>query len=323
MQVSKLGIALLLGFVVSQAIRDVHLGHLFGTLGLFEAALLAFGTAALVFGACLAMVRPEQIRLLLANWRTVLILNVTTMIAWMAYFGSLRLVEPAAANLAFAGIAPISVALFALVGLSTPDEKVAGPLERLSHVALLGIVGVLALIVSTGNSGFPDIDPIIGLLGVGLACLAGLSITAETIYAKRMNLAGVSPLAIVGTRFVMVTIFAGIMVAQANTPFAGYGLLDLVWQALVFLAILIAPIYLAQAGLARTTPLISGAILAVGPVATLCLQSLAGGIQLAPAMLIATLLYALVAIVAAFLSAIRSERAIEEPQPRETAGEIA
>lgn len=319
MQVSKLGIALVLGFVLSQAIRDVHLGHLFGTLGLFEAALLAFGTAAVVFGASLAAFRPDQISLLVANWKTVLILNITTTIAWMAYFGSLRFVEPAAANLAFAGIAPVAVAIFAALGLTTVDEKAIGSLERLIHGALLAIVCMLALIVSTGYSGFANLDPIIGLVGVGLACLAGLSITAETIFAKRMNQVGVSPLAIVGTRFVMVTIFAGVMLMQTETPYAGYTLLDMSRQAIVFLAILIGPIYLAQAGLARTTPLISGAILAVGPVATLALQSLAGGIELAPAMLLVTVLYALVAVAAALLSATRTERAIVRP----TAGEAA
>lgn len=319
MQVSKLGITLLLGFVLSQAIRDVHLGHLFGTLGLFEAALLAFSTAAVVFGASLVLFRPDQISLLAANWKTVLILNITTTIAWMAYFGSLRLVEPAAANLAFAGIAPIAVALFAMIGLITADEKAAGLFERLTHATLLGIVGLLALIVSSGYSGFADLDPMIGLAGIGLACLAGLSITAETIYAKRMNEVGVSPLAIVGTRFVMVTMVAGGMVMQAEAPFAGYSFSDMARQAFVFLAILIGPIYLAQAGLARTTPLISGAILAVGPVATLTLQSLAGGIELAPAMLLVTLLYALVAIAAAFLSATRTDRAIVRPTVGDTA----
>lgn len=195
MQVSKLGIALSFGFVLSQAIRDVHLGHLFGTLDLFEAALLAFGTAALVFGASLALFRPDQISHLVANWKNVLILNITTTVARIAYFGSLRLVEPAAANLAFAGIAPIAVAVFARCGLTSAGEKVTGPFEKIMHVALFGIVCMLALIVSTGFSGFANIDAMIGLVGVGLACLAGLSITAETIFAKKMNYVGVSPLA--------------------------------------------------------------------------------------------------------------------------------
>jgi hypothetical protein len=303
MQISKAGVALLLAFVASQAVRDVHLGHLFGSLGLFEAALLAFGTAAVLFGAGLLVFRREQIDLLIANRTTVLLLNVTTMIAWMSYFGSLRLVEPAAANLAFAGVAPVAVAVFAGLGLSSGNEKVPSLLERSVHAALLGVVVLLAVIVSTGQSGFAGIDPLTGLAGVGLACLAGVSITAESIYAKRMNERGVSPLAIVGTRFILVTLVAGVMVMRELSPYAGYSPETLAGQALVFLAILIGPIYLAQAGLARTSPLVSGTILAVGPVATLALQSIAGGIALAPAMMLVTLLYALASIVTALLSA--------------------
>jgi len=67
MQRSGLGVVLLLGFVAMQAIRDVHLGQLFGNLGLFEVAFLAFGTAAGVFGVGLVVLRRHQIALLVAN----------------------------------------------------------------------------------------------------------------------------------------------------------------------------------------------------------------------------------------------------------------
>lgn len=100
---ATLGIASLLGFVVTQAVRDVHLGHLFGDLGLYEAASLAFGTAAIVFGICLFLFKRDQIGMLLSDWRTVLALNITTTISWLSYFQALRMVEPAAVNLAFAG----------------------------------------------------------------------------------------------------------------------------------------------------------------------------------------------------------------------------
>lgn len=303
MNTSRAGLLLLLGFVITQAIRDVHLGHLFGDLGLFEAAFLAFGTAAIVFGIGLFLFRRAQIGLLAANWRGVLALNVTTMLAWMSFFGSLRLVEPAAANLAFSGVAPMSVTLLGTVGLMSGGEQRPSKVERWLHWLLVCIVVSLALIVSTGQSGIAGLNPLTGLAGVALAAFAGLSITAESIYAKRMNLVGISPLAIVGVRFVVVTVFTGIMVAQIATPYASMSGTEMASQALIFLAILIGPIYLAQAGLALTTPLVSGVILSIGPVATLALQSTAGGLTLAPAMLAITLLYSAVSIVAAILSA--------------------
>lgn len=302
-QVPKSGVVLLLGFVMFQAVRDVHLGHLFGNLGLFEAAFLAFGTAALVFGASLLIFRHDQIELLCREWRGVLALNVTTLLAWMSYFGSLRLVEPAAANLAFSGVAPIAVAALGTIGLSSANEVIVTRVERSLHWALLGIVLLLAAIVSTGRSGFAQLDPQSSLAGVALAAFAGVAITAESIYAKRMNVLGIAPLALVGVRFVMVTVFAGLMVSQIDTPYAGLSWSAILQQAIIFLAILIGPIYLAQAGLALTSPLVSGVILSISPIATLALQSTAGGLVLAPAMLAIGILYALVSIIAAIISA--------------------
>jgi hypothetical protein len=73
-------------------------------------------------------------------------------------------------------------------------------------------------------------------------------------------------------------------------------------QSLIFLAILIGPIYLAQAGLKLTTPVLSSTILAIGPIATLALQSTVGGVTLSPAMLAVTALYSIVAITAAVIT---------------------
>lgn len=101
MQGFRIGVAALLGFVAAQAFRDVYLRHLFGNLGLFDVALVAFGTVAAVFGCGLAIFGGRQIRLLRTAWWQVIAVNVTTLVAWLSYFGSLRLVEPAAVNLAF------------------------------------------------------------------------------------------------------------------------------------------------------------------------------------------------------------------------------
>lgn len=307
--ISKLGIASLFGFVVTQAVRDVHLGHLFGDLGLYEAATLAFGTAALVFGIGLLVFKRDQIGMLLKDWRTVIVLNVTTTLSWLSYFQALRMVEPAAVNLAFSGVAPVAVTIFAAAGLISQGEQVTGGTEKIVHWSLLGCVGALAFVVAGGYSGFADVEPLVGLAGIALAAFAGFSITAETIYAKRMNLAGVSPVAIVGVRFLLVTLVASIMLANTPDPYANMSAGAIGLQALIFLAILIGPIYLVQAGIALTTPLISGVICSIGPIATLVLQSLATGISFSPAMLMVTTAYAILAGAAALLTASNPRQA--------------
>jgi drug/metabolite transporter (DMT)-like permease len=294
-----------------QAIRDVHLGHLFGNLGLFEVAFLAFGTAAGVFGLGLLVLRRHQIGLLAANRGGVLAVNITTTLAWISSFGALRLAEPAAVNLAFSGVAPIAVAALGMFGLATIGERIPSRSERLLHWALLAIVVLLGIVVSAGFSGVPQVDPIAGLGGIALAAFAGVAITAESIYAKRMNVTGVSPLAIVGARFLMVTCVAGLMVAQSHAPYNGLRFDGIARHALIFLGIVVGPIYLAQAGLALTSPLMSSVLLSIGPIVTLVLQSTAGGLRIAPAMLAVTSAYALASIIASILSARAGSQTVD------------
>lgn len=285
---SSLGIASLIGFVASQAVRDVYLGHLFGQLGLFEVAALAFGTAALVFGAALLVFSPGQLRLLIRGWRTVLLLNLTTAMAWLSYFQALRLVEPAAVNLAFSGIAPVAVMALGALGLTSQGERRPGNAERAMHWGLACCVLALALTN--------------GAIGVSLAAMAGTAIAAETIYAKRFNHLGVSPLAIVGSRYLLVAVIAGSVAATLPQPFNGMSAIEMGGQAVIFLAILIGPIYLAQAGVALTSPLVAGAICALGPVATLVLQTASGEAELSATMLAITAIYAILAVIGSVLA---------------------
>lgn len=84
----------------------------------------------------------------------------------MSYFGALRLVQPAAVNLAFSGIAPAAVALWGLLGLRSGADRKPGRFEASLHWALVGTVVVLAVIVSSGHSGMSRLDPAMGLAGV-------------------------------------------------------------------------------------------------------------------------------------------------------------
>lgn len=304
MEQRRAGMVLLLGFVAAQAVRDVYLRHLFGHLGLFEVALIAFGTAMLSFGLGVLLFARHQLQLLRTAWRSVIAVNLTTLVAWLSYFGSLRLVEPAAVNLAFSGVAPVAVAGWGLLGLRSAAHSKPGRTEGLLHWGLMAVIGLLVVIVSTGRSGFPQLDPATGLAGIALAAFAGVIITAETIISKRMNEVGISALSIVGVRFSLVTAVAAVMVAREPTSFAGLPAVAIVQQCLVFLLVLVGPIYLGQAGLKLTNPLISSVINAIGPVATLALQAITGLVAFSPAMLIVTTLYAVISLTAVGVSVI-------------------
>ena len=312
LQPFRAGLGLLLGFVIAQAVRDVYLRHLFGNLGLFDVALVAFGTVAAVFGCGLLVFGRHQMRLLRAAWRDVIAVNLTTVVAWISYFGALRRVEPAAVNLAFSGIAPAAVAFWGLLGLRSGADSRPGRFEAGLHWALLAIVGAVAVIVSSGRSGFPQLDPAKGLAGITLAVFSGIVIAAETIVSKRMNERGISALSIVSVRFSLVTAVAALMVARAPGALSRLSASTIAEESLIFLVILVGPLYLGQVGLKLTNPLLSNVISAIGPITTLALQSTVGVVPLSRAMLIVTALYAVVSIAAAIVAAVRfSEPAAE------------
>src|SRR6476659_8503033 len=79
---SWLGPILVLVFCLSQAFRDVYFGYVFQGVDFFAVILLAFLTSTVIFTAIpLVRARSEFIKLR-GQFRTVLMTNVTTALAW-------------------------------------------------------------------------------------------------------------------------------------------------------------------------------------------------------------------------------------------------
>jgi drug/metabolite transporter (DMT)-like permease len=292
----RLGVALLMGFLVCTSLRDVGLSAVFGRYGFFEVALAGFGTATGCFLTLAMVFAPAQLRTLRLAWRQVLLVNVTTAIAWLSYFASLRLLEPSVTNMVYSGIAPLTVISFAAWGFKARSEERVGAAERAAHLALAGTLGVVGWIVLSRHSGIADLSLRNGALGLALAAASGISITAETIVAKRMNEAGVSPAAVLGVRFVFVTLIAAACVGLEGESIWQTAPAELGYLAVAALLLIAAPIYLVQAGLAYTSPMTTGVVLSLGPAFVLAAQLLGGNIATSPYVLSAVGLYCAVAL---------------------------
>jgi drug/metabolite transporter (DMT)-like permease len=238
------------------------------------------------------------LRTLRLAWRQVLLVNVTTAIAWLSYFGSLRFVEPSVTNTVYSGIAPLTVISFAALGFKARSEERVGAAERAAHLALTGTLGVLGWIVLSGHSGIADLSLRDGTLGLALAAASGISITAETIVAKRMNEAGVSPAAVLGVRFVFVTLVAAGCVGLEGGSIWQTAPAELGYLAVAALLLIAAPIYLVQVGLAYTSPMTTSVVLSLGPAFVLAAQMLGGNIATSPYVFSAVALYCAVAVLA-------------------------
>jgi drug/metabolite transporter (DMT)-like permease len=288
----RFGVILLLAFLLSTSLRDIYLSGVFGQFGFFEVAFAAFGTATACFLGLVLICAPAQLRTLRLAWREVLVVNATTAIAWLCYFGSLRLVEPSVTNTVYSGVAPLAVTVFAACGLKARAHVVIGRAESAAHLGLVVALGTLAWVVLSGHSGVAGLSVRNGTAGLALAAVSGISITAETVVAKRMNEAGVVPAAVLGVRFVFVTLIAaGAVCLGGKTTLHAppTALAAFVPAALLLIAV---PIYLVQAGLAYTSPMITGVVLSLGPVFVFAAQALAGTTPASRHVLAAIVLYA-------------------------------
>lgn len=298
----RMGIALLILFMVGGAARDVMVKGAFAGFGFFEVAAIAFGTASAAFLLLLALRAPRQIGVFARRWRMVVTLNVTTATAWLAYFAALDRIDAAVANTVFVGIAPLAVALWGAVGLAAHAGARVGGRERCVHGAMAATLGVLATGVIDAAT-----DARVAATGIAFALIAGVAISAESILAKRMNEAGVSAAAVLGVRFLLVAAVAGAAV-QAGGGFGGSAAGTARVAALAGLLIVL-PIYCVQLGLKLTSPITTSVVLALGPLFVLAAERLAAGGTAGGPVLAAILAYGALAVLAAWLRATRREAA--------------
>lgn len=305
---TNIGLACLLLFVIGQAVRDTWLGHLLGKHGVFEIALVGFGSAVLLFTTLTLVVARSQLMLLARHYRLVIAVNLTTAAAWLCYFGALSRVEPTAANLMFSGIAPLSVSVLAALGLRASDLVPIGRSERILHVCMGACLVLLCWTIASRHSSLGGLSPARGIIGLWLAAASGIFITAESVLAKQMNERGISALAIVGVRFTLVALIAlSVTIGGQNslTPLSAH---DIVILSGICVAVLILPIYLAQLGLQLTAPLTYGVVLSFGPAAVLALQANHGGTLPSGWMLIVVAAYAACSLLSVLLRAGRTHK---------------
>jgi drug/metabolite transporter (DMT)-like permease len=307
------GPAFVLAFVVLSAVRDVFLADALRSAPFFALALIAFATCTLAFLVLALVERERTLRVVFADARTFLMMNLFTGVSWLAYLQSLRFLEPAIANVLFAGVGPLTIMAMAAVGWRIVDDAVMAPFEIVCQIAMACCLAGLAAMAVTGLSAVEGGAP--ALIGCVFAAGAGVTITVAQLYAKRLHNAGASAAAVVATRFLGV--LAAAAVALSFLPDARAAAISpATWLGLgpaVFL-LMAVPIYLGQIGVKRATPLTVRVLLALGPVFVIALQTAVGGIALSGYSLAGVAAYCAIAIAAALARAI-SARAVTAPAP--------
>lgn len=267
---------MILAFCLSQAFRDVYLGHVFQRVDFFAVILLAFIPSTLVFGGIAWIYRREEFRLLSRHVSTLIAMNVATAMAWTSYFFGLAHIEPAIVNTLHSGVAPLTV-----IALSAAGVAMAGShkVRRLEAALLTGMAATLVglwWLVLSGRSGLGGTSWQSSLPALFLLIVSGASITISHLFAKTLSGAGIGASTITASRYVLIIVMAivFILVRGKESGITGIGHGALLGLAAALLIAL--PLYALQIGIAHTPQLMSHILRALGPAFVFALQQFDG-----------------------------------------------
>ncbi len=161
--------------------------------------------------------------------------------------------------------------------------------------------------VLSGRAGTASISLSDAVFGLTLAACSGLAITAETVFAKRMNEVDISATGVLALRFVMIALVGAIAVfgfGESQMGDMDGGEIGLV--TLKILILMVAPLYLVGKGLAITSPLTTGIVAAFGPTVVFFMQAAEGRVPTSYWVLAATILYVVLTCASLLLRTLRT-----------------
>jgi drug/metabolite transporter (DMT)-like permease len=273
------GLLLTAGFVLCGALRDVYFSRVFQAWSPLDVAALTFAISTGLFSTIVLVGGPRRLAAL-ARWpRDIVAINVTSAMAWIAFFYALQNLEPALVQVMWAGSGPLVIRALerAGVGLVEPVRLVA--FERWCLVAIAVMVALAGAVSLLGLSAT---DQRAATLGVGLTLVSGAAISINILLCKRLHERGVAPAPLLSVRFIGV-----VVVALALGPFVRTG--PSLWSssalptvATVAVLLIVLPLYLNQRGLALASPMTVRIVHAAGPVLVFTLQFLEGRLPASP-----------------------------------------
>jgi drug/metabolite transporter (DMT)-like permease len=217
---------------------------------------------------------------------------------------AIQLVEPAVVFTIFSGVIPIAASLAGHFGFRDAP-LLRNTVEAFGYVLLaLGMVALTAFTLM-GWSGFVRGGPSTAAGGLSLAALSGALIAGMLLYSRRLDRAGVGPVAQFGLRFplyIILTTFGFLLGLDDKGPMTEMDLLLAFVAGLILLAF---PIYAVQKAVSLTSTLTIGAFAAMGPLVVFALQVLEGRVGYSRATLLGLTIY----FVGALIAVVGSTRA--------------
>jgi hypothetical protein len=274
-----LGALFVLLFTLSQSARDVYFGSVFQRFDFFVVILLAFAWSTGIFAGVTLLRAPSDFAKLRGEFGSIFAANVTTAVAWTSFFFALTHVDPAICNAIHSAMGPLTVVALGARGITLAKPGAISRVEYAGYAGMVVSVTALWWVVIGGYPSLRGTNPTQAVAGLALLSLSGISITISLLYCKRLQDHGIGADTVMTTRFVLLILFAAVVVFQRG----GFGGVTTPRQFVVLSAaatVLIAlPLYAYQLGIGRTSPLTAQIIRALGPVFVFALQQLDGRVH--------------------------------------------
>ncbi len=301
---AKIGLLWAIAFVVLESVQYVFFGGLFQRMNSFAFGALVFSIVIVLFIGWSLFSTPEQLRHALKHPRLLFAINLTATLAWIAFLGSVQLIEPAVAYTIGAGVMPLTAWVAHRMGVAE-GEPMRNPVEALGNVVLLLAIAFLAVVTVMGWSGFvrePGMAsvPVIASLGIVLAIADGVLFTWLLIYCQRLDRKGVTAGTVFGLRFPLYVLVAGTFAAAGIGGKPPEFTSELAGIVLLGLMLIVPPLYALQKAVASISTLTLSALTALGPLIIFLLQLIEGRVEYSTASLIGLVVYFLGALLASF-----------------------
>ena len=300
---SRIGLGLGLGpllivlFALSQALRDVYFGAVFQGVNPFVAILMAFVVSFVVCAYLTYRRAPEQMAMVRREWRTFAWMNLTTAIAWSAYFFALKHLQPSVVNTLHSAIGPLTVVVLAAFGIHIAQKSTTQALERLCYLGLAASIVALWWVTLSGRSGLAFLDQPTMLMALGLLLVSGSSITISLLLSKRMNDRGIGTDAVTAGRYLLIILVAIVALTMRPDSIGIGSISQFVTLTLAAVLLIALPLYALQLGIARTASALTGHVIrSLGPVFIFMLELVDGRIHYSSATLACICIYSFFAI---------------------------
>ena len=255
-------------FVLLSSFRDVFYGSTFQHVSFFFLIGLSFSLASFVFFPFSLWKAPRDLRILFRHWPEILALNVTTALAWLAYFSAIKWIEPAIVNTIWSGLGPLILLLFSWTGFG--EREKLHSIDKIAQIGVLSSILYLVWIVLSQRSGLPTTQITQSILGLIATLVSATFIIISVVLSKKLNVLKVGAEAIVGTRFLLLALVSFAFIWIENGALVTIG--QFAFLGGLALLMIVLPIYLFQAGLQRSSNFTAEAITALGPIFVFIVQ---------------------------------------------------